>query len=81
MEILILKLVISCYILPIIAYYFLIRYLCNSKIWNKDFLDYMHLYLMFVPVINIVGAIAMSLEVIENKKKDENFLHKFFKLK
>ena len=81
MEILILKLVISCYILPIITYYFLIRYLYNSKIWDKDFLDYMHLYLMFVPVINIVGAIAMSLEVIENKKKDKNFLHKFFKLK
>ena len=81
MEILILKLVISCYIFPIIAYYFLIRYLYNSKIWDKDFLDYMHLYLMFVPVMNIIGVIAMSLEIIEDKKKGKNFLYKFFKLK
>lgn len=81
MEILILKLVICCYIFPIITYYFLTRYLCNSKIWDKDFLDYMQLYLMFIPGINIIGVIAMTLETIKYKKKDKNFLHKFFKLK
>ena len=78
MEILILKLIISCYILPIIAYYFLTRYLFNSKIYNKELLDYMQFYLMFVPGINIIGVISMVLVII---KRDKNFLHKFFKLK
>ena len=81
MEILILKLIISCYILPIIAYYFLTRYLFNSKIYNKELLDYMQFYLMFVPGINIIGVIAMTLEIIKHIDKDKNFLHKFFKLK
>ena len=74
MEILILKLVISCYILPIIAYYFLVRYLYNSKIWDKNFLDYMLLYLMFVPVMNIIIVIDMSLEIIKDKNKENNKL-------
>ena len=77
----ILIIIINLYILSVIAYYFLTRYLCNSKIWDKDLLDYMQLYLMFVPGINIVGVIAMTLEIIKHIKKDKNFLHKFFKLK
>lgn len=81
METLILKLVISCYILPIIAYYFLIRYLYNSKIWDKDSRSYIEICLMIVPLINIIGSISMILTIIEKKKKDKTFLHKFFKLK
>ena len=77
MEILILKLIIGCYILPIIIYYFLTRYLFNSKIYDKELLDYRQFYLMFVPIINILGNLLMILAIIENK----NFLHKFFKLK
>ena len=77
----ILIIIINLYILSIMIYYFLTRYLCNSKIWDKDLLDYMQLYLMFVPGINIVGVIAMTLEIIKHIKKDKNFLHKFFKLK
>ena len=77
----ILKLIISCYIIPVITYYFLTRYLCNSKIWGKDLLDYTHLYLMFVPGINMIGVIAMTLEIIKHTQKDKTFLHKFFKLK
>ena len=74
-------LILSCYILPIITYYFLTRYLYNSKIWDKDLLDYMQLYLMFVHLINIIGSISMTLTIIEKYKKNKNFLHKFFKLK
>lgn len=77
----ILIIIINLYILSIIVYYFLTRYLCNSKIWDKDLLDYMQLYLMFVPGINIIGVIAMTLEIMKHIKKDKNFLHKFFKLK
>ena len=77
----ILIIIINLYVLSIIVYYFLIRYLCNSKIWNKELLEYGHLYLMFIPGINIVGVIAMTLEIMKHIKKDKNFLHKFFKLK
>ena len=77
----ILIIIINLYILSVIAYHFLTRYLCNSKIWDKDLLDYIQLYLMFIPLINIIVIIAMILEIIKNKKKDKNFLHKFFKLK
>ena len=81
MEILILKLIISCYIFPIIAYYFLTRYLYNSKIWDKNSISYIEIYLMFTPLINIIGSISMTLTIIVKKKKDKNFLYKFFKLK
>ena len=77
----ILIIIINLYVLSIIVYYFLIRYLCNSKIWNKELLEYGHLYLMLIPGINIVGVIAMTLEIMKHIKKDKNFLHKFFKLK
>ena len=77
----ILIIIINLYVLSIIVYYFLIRYLCNSKIWNKELLEYGHLYLMLIPGINIVGVIAMTLEIMKHIKKDKNFLHKFFKLR
>lgn len=77
MEILILKLIISCYILPIITYYFLTRYLFNSKIWNKELIHYVHLYLMFTPLMNIVGVIVMTLEIIKYKKRIKIFYINF----
>ena len=74
-------LILSCYIIPIITYYFLTRYLYNSDIWNKDSISYIEICLMIVPLINIIGSISMTLTIIEKKKKDKTFLHKFFKLK
>ena len=77
----ILIVIINLYVLSIIVYYFLTRYLYNSKIWNKELIHYIHLYFMFIPLMNIIIVIDMTLEIIKYKKKDKNFLYKFFKLK
>ena len=77
----ILIIIINLYILSILAYYSLTRYLFNSKIWDKELIEYIHFYLMFIPIINIAVALSMMSIIIKYKKKDKNFLHKFFKLK
>ena len=81
MEILILKLVISCYIVSIISYYLLIKYVYNSEIFDKKSITWIDFYITFIPVINILASISMVLIIIERTKANRDFLYRFFKIK
>ena len=81
MEILILKLVISCYIVSIISYYLLLKYLYNSEIFDKKTITWMDFYITFIPLINMLASISFILIIIERTKANKDFLYRFFKIK
>ena len=80
MEIVILIL-ITCYIVSIISYYLLLKYVYNSEIFDKKSITWIDFYITFIPVINILASISMVLIIIERTKANKDFLYRFFKIK
>ena len=78
LEILIL---ITCYIVSIISYYLLLKYLYNSEIFDKKSITWTDFYITFIPLINMLASLSFILIIIERTKVSKNFLYRFFKIK
>ena len=72
---------ITCYIVSIISYYLLLKYVYNSEIFDKKSITWIDFYITFIPVINILASISMVLIIIERTKANKDFLYRFFKIK
>ena len=80
MEIVILIL-ITCYIVSIISYYLLLKYVYNSEIFDKKSITWIDFYITFIQVINIIASVSMVLIIIERTNANKDFLYRFFKIK
>ena len=72
---------VTCYISSIILYYLLLRYLYNSKVFDKKLISWLEFYLTFIPLMNMLASISFILIIIERTKVSKNFLYRFFKIK
>ena len=72
---------ITCYIVSIISYYLLLKYVYNSEIFDKKSITWIDFYITFIPVINIIASVSMVLIIIERTKANKDFLYRFFKIK
>ena len=72
---------ITCYILSIISYYLLLKYLYNSEIFDKKTITWMDFYITFIPLMNMLASISFILIIIESTKANKDFLYRFFKIK
>ena len=72
---------ITCYIVSIISYYLLLKYLYNSEIFDKKLITWTDFYITFIPLINMLASLSFILIIIERTKVSKNFLYRFFKIK
>lgn len=72
---------ITCYIVSIISYYLLLKYLYNSEIFDKKLITWTDFYITFIPLMNMLASISFILIIIERTKVSKNFLYRFFKIK
>ena len=72
---------ITCYIVSIISYYLLLKYVYNSEIFDKKSITWIDFYITFIPVINIIASVSMVLIIIERTNANKDFLYRFFKIK
>ena len=72
---------VTCYISSIILYYLLLRYLYNSKVFDKKLISWLEFYLTFIPLMNMLASLSFILIIIERTKVSKNFLYRFFKIK
>ena len=72
---------VTCYISSIILYYLLLRYLYNSKVFDKKLISWLEFYLIFIPLVNTIASVSFVLIIIERTKVSKDFLYRFFKIK
>ena len=72
---------VTCYISSIILYYLLLRYLYNSKVFDKKLISWLEFYLTFIPLVNTIASVSFVLIIIERTKVSKDFLYRFFKIK
>lgn len=72
---------ITCYIVSIISYYLLLKYVYNSEIFDKKSITWTDFYITFIPLINMLASLSFILIIIERTKVSKNFLYRFFKIK